>query len=409
MGLELDKKLLRLFLSLVLVGSFPAISQEIYEMPEEKRVTRWTSFENQEGKKGSGGMENQGAKGHAFDRIPAGERIDLVNIKGSGVINRIWLTVNDRSPEMLRSLRIEVFWDGRKKPAVSVPLGDFFGIGLGRRVAFESAFFTDPEGRSFNCFIPMPFKEEARISIVNDSGKDLNALFYDVNLVKTDHNEKEILYFHAYWNRDSKTGLKEDFKVLPRVEGKGRFLGTNIGVLTNQMYEDTWWGEGEVKIYLDKDTEYPTLVGSGTEDYIGTAWGQGTFDHLYQGSLIADKEEGVFAFYRYHILDPVYFYDDIKVTIQQIGGAPKEKVRELMAKGAELIPLTVDHAPHFTRLLEMSDPPDIGDPEFPEGWTNFYRRDDVSSTAYFYLDKPANNLPALEEVDKRVERLRRNQ
>ncbi|MGY5851427.1 glycoside hydrolase family 172 protein [Salegentibacter sp. F14] len=405
MSLKLKSRSLRLFLVLVIVGCFPMISQELYEMPEEKVFTRWTSFENQDGLKGAGAKENQGAKGHAFDRIPAGEGVDLVNITGSGVINRIWLTVNDRSPEMLRSLKIEMYWDGREKPAVSVPLGDFFGVGLGRRVAFESTFFTDPEGRSFNCFIPMPFKEGARISIVNESEKDLNALFYEVNLVKVDHKEEDVLYFHAYWNRELETVLSDDFEILPRVAGKGRFLGTNIGVLTNPKYEETWWGEGEVKIYLDKDSKFPTLVGSGTEDYIGTAWGQGTFDHLYQGSLIADKEEGAFAFYRYHITDPVYFYNDIKVDIQQIGGAPKEKVRELLAKGAELVPVTVDHSPHFTKLLEMDTPPKINQAEFPDGWTNFYRKDDVSATAYFYLNKPENNLPEIQDVNIRVNKL----
>ena len=137
------------------------------------------------------------AKGHPFDRIPAGESIELVNVKGRGVINRIWLTISDRSPEMLRSLKIEMFWDGKSQPAVSVPLGDFFGVGLGKRVAFESAFFSDPEGRSFNCIIPMPFKTGARITVTNESDKQLDAIFYDVNMVQKKHEGKDLLYFHA--------------------------------------------------------------------------------------------------------------------------------------------------------------------------------------------------------------------
>ncbi len=393
----------------LLVFAFGSTSsaQELYNMPEEKVETKWTSFENPYAEKGAGAKENQGAKGHAFDRIPGGESIDLVSIKGSGVINRIWLTIDDRSPEVLRSLRIEMFWDGEDKSAVSVPLGDFFGIGLGRKVAFESELFSDPEGRSFNCFIPMPFKTAARVTITNDRPEDSKpiTIFYDLNLVNKDHGDNEMLYFHAFWNRDIKTPLKQDFSILPEVEGKGRFLGTNIGIITDEKYEDTWWGEGEVKIYLDGDSEYPSLAGSGTEDYVGTAYGQGTYDHMYQGSLIADQENGLFAFYRYHIPDPVYFYEDIKVDIQQIGGAPTERVRKIVENGAELIPITVDHFPEFTKLLEEPDAPELNDPDFPKGWTNFYRSDDVSATAYFYLDKPSNELPSLPELKKRTENL----
>lgn len=398
----------RLFLLFVLLlAGQHGKSQELYEFPLEEVNTRWSSFENPLARKGAGGMENLGAKGHAFDGIKAGESVDLVKIGGSGVINRIWLTLSDRSPEMLRSLRIEMYWDGQEKPAVSVPLGDFFGVGLGIRVPFESALFSDPEGRSFNCSIPMPYKKGARISVINDAEKDLNAIFYDVNFLSREFQEDRDLYFHAFWGRNLRTTLKKDFPILPKVQGKGRFLGTNIGILTHPTYQDTWWGEGEVKIYLDGDSEFPSLVGSGTEDYVGTAYGQGTYDHRYQGSLVADPEEGAFAFYRYHIKDPVYFHQDIEVRIQQIGGAPTGKVRELVANGAELIPISVDNAETFFRLLEMEDVPGINDPGFPKGWTNFYRRDDVSATAYFYLDKPVTALPDLQRVHLRTQTLKR--
>ena len=166
-------------------------AQKLYDLPENVE-TRWASFENPKAKKGAAAQENKGAKGHPFDRIPAGESIELVNVKGRGVINRIWLTISDRSPEMLRSLKIEMFWDGKSQPAVSVPLGDFFGVGLGKRVAFESAFFSDPEGRSFNCIIPMPFKTGARITVTNESDKQLDAIFYDVNMVQKKHEGKDL-------------------------------------------------------------------------------------------------------------------------------------------------------------------------------------------------------------------------
>ena len=253
----------------------------------------------------------------------------------------------------------------------------------------------------------MPFKRGAYITITNESDRDLLLLFYDINLVEVKKHDKEVHYFHAFWNREMTASLGQDYEILPKVNGSGRFLGTNMGVITNPVYEDSWWGEGEVKIYLDGDGKYPTLVGTGTEDYIGTAWGQGTYANSYQGSLIADKEAGHYAFYRYHIPDPVYFHKDIKVTIQRMGGAPKEKVIRFVENGAKLQPVTSGNAPNQVKLLELNPVPDIYDHDFPEGWTNFYRQDDWSSTAYFYLDKPSSSLPELLPVEQRVENLKK--
>ncbi|CAN5190786.1 hypothetical protein BH11BAC6_BH11BAC6_08890 [soil metagenome] len=134
--------------------------------------TRWSSHENMNGNKGAGGKENNNAKGHPYDAIPAGTSYALLNIQGQGIINRIWITINDRSPEMLRALKIEMFWDNETKPAVSVPFGDFFGIGLGKTATFQNALFSNAEGRSFVCIIPMPFKKAAKITIVNESSKN---------------------------------------------------------------------------------------------------------------------------------------------------------------------------------------------------------------------------------------------
>ena len=139
--------------------------------------TRWSSGENLNGVKGSGGKENNGAKGHPQDAIEAGATHTLLDIQGQGIINRMWFTINDRSLPMLRSLKIEMFWDNSNKPAVSVPLADFYGMGQGM-VKFENEFFASPEGRSFNCFIPMPFKKAAKIVITNESDKRLNSIFF---------------------------------------------------------------------------------------------------------------------------------------------------------------------------------------------------------------------------------------
>lgn len=375
---------------------------DLFLIPEGVR-TRWTSSENPRGKKGAGAKENKGAKGHAFDEIKAGEKLTLMDVEGPGVVQRIRLTVNDRSPRMMRALRIDMYWDGADRPAVSAPLGDFFGIGLGRLTAFHNALFSNPEGRSFNCFVPMPFREGGRIVVTNESDQDLSHIFYTVSYQRFESPLPAALYFHAYWSRNSRTELGEDFAILPEVEGQGRFMGTNVGVSANPAYGDAWWGEGEVKIYLDGDDPFPTLVSTGTEDYIGTAWGMGEFVTPRQGCLVADPEEKEWCFYRYHLPDPVYFHQDIRVTAQQIGGGPIDRVRALVEKGAPMKLISVDGEERFWKLLEMDSVPDIHDPSFPEGWVNFYRRDDWSAAAYFYLDHPVNNLPALAPVPQRVQ------
>jgi hypothetical protein len=365
--------------------------------------TRWFSFENASKERGQAGLTNRGAKGYAFDDIPAGETRVLLDIEGSGTIGRLWMTVSDRSPEMLRSLRLDMFWDHATQPAVSAPLGDFFGVGLGRRTPFECALFSDPEGRSFNCFIPMPFRTAARVTLTNESDKRLAHLFYDIDLLLGVSHTPETLYFHTHWRRESPNDLGKEFVILPRVTGNGRFLGCNLGIIADARYEGTWWGEGEVKCWFGGD-EHPTLCGTGTEDYIGTGWGQGCYAHRTQGCLLADRNARQWAFYRYHLDDPIFFDEACKVAIQTIGGSGKEKVLELQERGVPLLPVTIDTgAPGgFIRLLEREQPVDLRDPALPEGWCNFWRQDDWSGTAYFYLDSPGGVLPAIAPVAARA-------
>lgn len=227
-------------------------------------------------------------------------------------------------------------------------------------------------------------------------------LFYDINLQKVKSHVKSMLYFHAFWNRELKPELGNDFVILPFVTGKGRYLGMNMGVITNPLYQRSWWGEGEVKVYLDGDRDLPTLNGTGTEDYIGTGWGQGAYSHDFQGCLIADTIAGEWALYRYHIPDPVYFKKDCRVTIQLIGGDKLSKVQEYKADGAPLIPISVAADNVFVKLLEKDKYLSLGDSSFNNGWVNFYRQDDVSATAYFYLDKPDHDLPSLPSIQLRT-------
>lgn len=382
---------------LCLVWSILSQAQSLYEMPVNPQ-SRLSSFENPNGVKGSGGKTNKTAKGNAFEFMEPGETKNLLDIKGEGTIQRIWLTI-DHSPLKLRSLRLQFFWDGSSKPAVDVPLGDFFVYNLGKQVAFESALFSSGEGRSYNCSIPMPFKKAAKILLINE-GKERVKLYYDIDFLlhKLPSNA---LYFHAYWNRQHSGQLGDDYVLLPKVEGKGRFLGISVGLNTDTSYSKSWWGEGEVKMYLDGDSKYPTLNGTGAEDYIGSAWGLGTFVNQYQGCTIANDSTGQFCFYRWHIPDAIYFNKDIKVAIQQIGGWMKADMKKLYQRGANFKAVTVD-GPRFVRLLDMDKPPLLTDPDFPEGWVNFYRIDDYSSVSYFYLDKPASSLPALPSLDVRI-------
>lgn len=376
-------------------------AQQLYELPAGAE-TQWVSLENASGTKGKGGMENKGAKGHASEWIKAGERKVMMDYNGAGVINRIWMTIIERSPASLRSIYIEMYWDGAAKPAVSVPLGDFFGIGLGRRTAFQSALFSDPEGKSFNCFIPMPFKKHAKIVFVNESRHN-QLLFFDVNLTKVKKHPQEIAYFHACWTSSTDSMPGNDFEILPQVKGRGRFLGTNLSIIPDKIYGDTWFGEGEIKMYLDGDKQYPSLVGTGTEDYVGSAWNLGPFAHLYQGAPIVDKQKGEYAFYRYHIPDPVYFQTDCKVTIQQMGGGGRDKIRAIAKAGGKVKPVSVMTQNGLIKLLEEPAYPDLMDDRFPaDEWVNFYRVDNYSATAYFYLDKPENNLPPLAPLAQRL-------
>jgi len=394
-----------------LIFSSPAFAQDELYRYRAGEEPRWISPENPTGAKGAGGLENRGAKGHAFETIPVGGTHVLADIRGTGTIDRMWMTIEDRSPEALRGLRLDMYWDGAATPAVSVPLGDFFLHGAGEMVPMETALLASPEGRSFVSYLPMPFRKGARILVTNESGKPVNLIFYDVNYRVLRRQPDDALYFHAWWSRARAAALGRDFRILPRVQGRGRFLGASVTVLTNPAYEKTWWGEGEVKIALDGDRSAgATLVGTGTEDYIGTAWGQGAYINRYQGAPIATWDgDGRWTFYRFHVPDPIFFSRDIEVSLQMIGGARKAIVLGLQKKGVPLIPVTIDPGSrnNFQQLLVRDPPVPLSDRSLPDGHTNFYRSDDVAAVAYFYLDQPAGILPPIASAKERMAGIRK--
>ncbi|MGZ2411752.1 D-arabinan exo alpha-(1,3)/(1,5)-arabinofuranosidase (non-reducing end) [Sphingomonas sp. F9_3S_D5_B_2] len=395
--------------AIVLPSAAHAAAQppELYHYQQDAR-TVWFSPENRSGAKGAGGVENRGAKGHAWDTIAPGASYVLADVQGAGTIDRIWFTIDDRSPEVLRGLKLEMYWDGAATPAVAVPVGDFFLQGGGEMVPMESALFASPEGRSFISYVKMPFRRRAHLVLTNESAKRVQ-LFYDVDCSLVPAQPDDALYFHAWWHRMPRTTLGQDFALLPSIAGRGRFLGASITVLTNPAYEKSWWGEGEVKVKLDGDGAQPSLVGTGTEDYIGSAWGQGAYINRYQGAPVATWDQhGIWSFYRFHIPDPIWFHHSIQVTLGQIGGAPKADVIRFRKAGAPLIPITIDNGNRsngFEALLTSGKK--VTDPSLIDGWTNFYRSDDVSAVAYFYADRSDRMLPEIQPAADRMRGLRR--
>jgi hypothetical protein len=365
--------------------SCAASAQSLYQY--QPQTPGWLSPET---RAGTGKLENHGAKGHPYDTIKAHHSLDMGTIDGAGVVRRIWLTLSDRSPRMLRSLHLQIFWDGAKTPAVSVPLGDFFGFGLDGAKPYENALFASPQGRSFISMVPMPFRQNARFVLTNDSDRDLTQIFYDIDYTHQKVDE-DALYFHANWHRQNPTTLGEDFQILPPVPGRGRYVGASLAVITNPAYKDTWWGEGEVKVYFG-GSKQPTLVGTGTEDYIGDGYGQQTFVQRYSGSLVASPKTRHWLFYRLHLPDPIYFDHGAEVTIQKMGGGSRAEVVALKKAGAPMKFVSLDPGgrAHFIQLLAPGKHINVESPTAPDGWLNFYRQDDVAATVYYYLDQPGS-------------------
>ena len=339
--------------------------------------TRWATCENPRGEKGQGALSGMGRKGCPCMHMAPGETRVLAHVQGrSGMVRRIWMAIQDYDKAYcLKGLKLEIFWDVCEKPAVSVPVGDFFLHVPNRVIPVDCAAFTSAEGRSFICYIPMPFKDGMKMTLTNASGREVNNLFYEVDYTLGDPFIAGTLYFHAFYHR-SVTRRMEDYEILPRIGGSGRYLGT---AMTIQAYPlmPGWWGEGEVKVYLDGDDDHPTLCGTGSEDYIGASWEMGEFTGWYQGCL--SRSGGSASFYRFHVPDPLYFSRDIRMTIQQLGLMWPYMREQFKACGT-----TIVYRAGGKELFDL----DNGEP-------GLYERegDDLASIAYFYLDAPCTALP----------------
>lgn len=346
--------------------------------------SRAITMENPTGAVGAGGHEVGGRKGAPCLRLFAKDQVfTLASIEGSGVIRHIWITIENMTPRKMRNMILRFYWDGQEQPSVEAPIGDFFGISHGLLRQHESAFISMPEGKGLNCFFPMPFARNARLTITNETGEDSGMLFFQVDYTIGDAVTADTPLFHAQFRRVPRTRMYEDYVILDGVRGAGRFLGMNLGLVDEVENMRIWWGEGEVKMYIDGDTTHPTICGTGTEDYVGTAWGMGVYTMQSFGAPVVDvKYKSV---YRWHDRDPIYFNESLKVTVQQIGN--DGTVEPTDPNG----PL----AGYIRQGRYRKDRPD----------GNFEREDDVCSTAYWYQTLPTVAFPPFPDRELRSRNL----
>ena len=312
-----------------------------------RRRSRAVNAENPTGQKGKGGMTasqlGPSRKGSPCLRdIAPGAVVTLADIDGPGIISHIWITVpyktSDADCFVLSDLVLRFYWENEDDPSVEVPLGDFFCCGFGRACMVDSLPIVVVPNRGLNCYFQMPFKQHATIKLENQHANPIPAFFYQIDYCEADDLPDTIEYFHAQYRRQRPTEKGKDYTILDGVCGQGKYVGTYLALTTLERY---WYGEGEVKFYIDGDIDYPTICGTGTEDYFGGSWSFAkqvdgkTVEQQYSTQYLGypyysshDTEHNPYhnddtmpqrGFYRWHIEDPIYFARNIRVTIQQIG------------------------------------------------------------------------------------------
>ena len=305
--------------------------------------SRSISAENPDGAKGGGAKADPGGKGAARElgvgwkvrpciTLPQGETVTLAEIEGPGVIRHIWITVRR---EAYRSCVLRMYWDGEETPSVEVPLGDLFCCGHEQRAKVNSLPIAVNPAGAFNSYWPMPFRKSAKITIENEWHEDIGGFFYQFDY-SLEPVPEEAACFHAQWRRSVTTREYPEHVVLDGVRGVGHYVGTYIAWTA---FSNGWWGEGEMKFYLDGDGEHPTICTTGTEDYFGGAWCfygpdkiEEAFSAPFLGLPLVDVDNGRgrrFGLYRWHVMDPVRFDEDLRATIQALGWWPDGKYEPL--------------------------------------------------------------------------------
>ena len=332
--------------------------------------TRSISPENFTGEKGKGGMSVEGpAKNCARDlgvgwkispfvKIASGQTFTMAEIDGPGAIQQIWMTPTGT----WRFSILRVFWDDEETPSIECPVGDFFGMGWGKYAPLNSIPVCVNPGSAFNCYWEMPFRKKCKITLENISDDEM-VLYYQINYTLTEVPE-DCAYFHAQFRRANPLGYKENYVLLDGVQGQGQFVGTYMAWGVNNT---GWWGEGEIKFFLDGDTDFPTICGTGTEDYfcgsynfdVGGQYAEFStpFAGLHQviRGDAAYQSQRRFGMYRWHVMDPVRFEKDLKITMQALGWRSKGRY----------LPL----------------------------------QDDIASVAFWYQQEPHASFPALPGKD----------
>lgn len=299
--------------------------------------SRSISAENFNGEKGKGGSAREGIGAEASRDLGVGWKVSpaiflgakstavLADIEGPGIIQHIWMTC---APEQWRNVILRMYWDGEDLPSVECPLGDFFCCGWCERTIVNALPVSVMTAGGMNSYWEMPFKKSARMEVENIGSTDILQFFYQVDYSLTEV-ENDSGYFHAQWRRSNPVKYKNVHTIVDGITGKGHYVGTYLAWQTNS---NGWWGEGEVKFFLDGDKDYPTICGTGTEDYFGGAWAfegeggrYGDYTAPFLGFHQVIKPDGFlnsntrFGMYRFHIMDPVRFEENLKVTVQALG------------------------------------------------------------------------------------------
>lgn len=337
-------------------------------------VTRSISPENITGEKGKGGMcelEQGSAKRAARDLgkgwkvnpyfvIQPKSKLVIADIEGPGVIQHIWMTPTGA----WRNTILRIYWDHSEKPSVECPVGDFFCCGWQEYFQLSSLAVCVNPGSALNCYWSMPFRKHCRMELENLSEEEMT-IYYQIDYALTQIPE-DAAYFHAQFRRVNPLPYKEVYTILDNVKGKGHYVGTYLAWGVNN---NTWWGEGEIKFYMDGDGEYPTICGTGTEDYFCGSYNfedpmthdrYVSFSTPYTGLQVVNqdalyKAQKRFGLYRFHLTDPIRFEKDLKVTIQALG----------WRSGGRYLPL----------------------------------QDDIASTAFWYQTLPFEEFPPLPDRD----------
>ncbi|MHB8951855.1 MAG: glycoside hydrolase family 172 protein [Pirellulaceae bacterium] len=285
-------------------------------------IARSISFENPTGAPGAGGQQasrlGPGRKGAPARSVKPGEEVQLCDIQGPGTIRHIWLTTV-QEPVNQRAMIIRVWWDDQAHPSIECPIGDFFGFAHGKIMPYQSAVHSVGSTGGRNIWLPMPFATRAKIVFINEGQQEV-PLFYQIDYTLGDPHRSDVGRLHVLFRRENPTTEKQDFELLPLRKNKGRFIGSVMGI--RNLHPDQWWGEGEIKVYMDGDTDFPTICGTGSEDYVGLAWGIQQTPFLYNGCSLDQKDndsgKGFVSMYRWHLPDLIAWRQEARITIQQI-------------------------------------------------------------------------------------------